>query len=212
MGTTTITLDWRFEALRRFSEAHLEGLKAFNSHVTESSDAAIVAWEQACEGVTDDTSAGADELAEQRDRIEDLLARGRTLGILGLYAFLENYMDLVIEQLRAGGATIPEERGGSKLDQLRRQFRRVGIDLKKQPFSWNSLNQMRVVRNCIAHADGWISEAFAKRLVALGLKVRAYTPLGPPETDIERWWGLVGETFRFIHGECSKRYLNPGAT
>ena len=121
-------------------------------------------------------------------------------------------MDLVIEQLRAGGAQIPEETRGSKLERLRKQFRRVGIDLKKQPFSWNSLNQMRVVRNCIAHTDGWISEAFAERLGAVGIKVRAYTPLGPPETDFERWWGLVSETCQLIHDECSNRYLNPGSS
>lgn len=82
-------------------------------------------------------------------------------------------MDLVIEQLSAGGTKIPEERGGSKLDQLRRQFHKVEIDLEKPPFSWHSLNQIRELRNCIAHADGWISEEFAERLDTAGFRGEA---------------------------------------
>ena len=210
MRDVTITLDWRFEALRIFSKAHLQSLQGFHAHVKKYSDEAIVVWEQACEGETDDNSPGANELAEQRNRIEDLLGKGQTLGILGLYAFLENYMNLVIEHLRAGGAPIPSKRRGFTLDELREHFRKVGIDLEKPPFSWNSLNQMREVRNCIAHADGWISEAFAQRLDKVELEVKENTPLGPPETDFERWSRLVSETCRLIHSECSNRYFNPG--
>ena len=136
------------------------------------------------------------------------------MGILGLYAFLENYMNLVIEQLRAG----PERRSrnprgaGSPLGELRKHFLKVQIDIQKSPFSWNSLNQMRVLRNCIAHTDGWISEALAERLGAVGIKVRPYTSLGHPETDFERWWRLVSKTCQLIHDECSNRYLNEGSS
>ncbi len=205
MRDVTISLDWRFDALRIVSKAHLQGLQDFHAHVKRYSEEAIEAWEQACEGVTDDNSPGAHELSEQRNQIEDLLDAGQTLGILGLYAFLENYLNLVIEHLREGGAPITESGGRAfNLNDLRREFRKAGIDLGKPPFSWDSLNQMRLVRNCIAHADGWISEAFAKRLAKVGMRVKGNTPLSLPATDFERRWRLVNETCSLIHSECSK--------
>lgn len=205
-----VTLDWRFEALRSFSEAHLRELQDFHVHVKNYSEAAMVAWEQACEGVPDGTPA-ADDLIEERGRIEDLLARGQTLGILGLYAYLENYLDLVIEHLRGSGAAIPRPRGReSKLEKLRKQFCAVGIDLKKSPFCWSSLDQMREVRNCIAHTNGWVNRAFDVRLKKTGLTVRRDAPLGPPATDFERWCRLVSDTCQLIHSECSNRYYDSG--
>lgn len=82
MSAATITLGWRFEALRRFSEAHLQGLQEFHLHLERYSGEAMIARERACEGVADDDSLGAHELIEQRHRIEDLLGRGQVLGIL----------------------------------------------------------------------------------------------------------------------------------
>ncbi len=208
-----VKLDWRFEAHRRFSEFQLQGLQEFHAHLKENSTRAMVAWGRACEGLTDKNSPAADELAEERDRIESVLDIGQTLSILGLYAFLENYMDLVIEYLRAGGAKFSspgKRKGESKLEKLRKKFFQVGVDLKKPPFSWESLDQMREIRNCIAHDDGWVSEAVAERLQKLGLSVRKETQLRPPATDFERWYGLVDETCRGIHAECSSRYLDQG--
>ena len=124
-------------------------------------------------------------------------------------------MDLVIEYLRAGGAKFSSPgkgKGESKLEKVRKKFLQVGVDLKNPPFSWGALDQMRIVRNCIAHDDGWVSEAVAGRLQGLGLGVRAHTPLGPPVTGFERWHGLVSETWRGIHDECGRRYLDPGRT
>ena len=98
-------------------------------------------------------------------------------------------MSLVIEQLRAGGATVRTKRKGSKLDQLRKEFRQVEIDLEKPPFSWNALNQMRVLRNCIAHTDGWITEAFAEKLKNVGIGAKEDTPLGPPRQTLNTGGG-----------------------
>lgn len=213
MSAPKIALDWRFEALRRFSEAHLQGLRDFHLDLERHSGEAMAAWERACDGAADDDSARAHELTEQRHRIEGFLDRWQALGILGLYAFLESYMNLVIEQLRAGGAKIPEPKGGGfSLGDLRKHFLKVQIDLEKSPFSWSSLNQMREIRNCIAHADGWVSKEFAERLKKLGLSVKRDTPLGPPETDFERWWRLVSKTRQLIHDECSNRYWNPSSS
>ena len=210
MKGAPITLGWRFEVLRPFSKAHMQSLRDFHAHVKKYSEKAIGAWEQECEGVTDDDSPRAHELTRQRNQIEDLLDKGHTLGILGLYAFLERYLNLVIEHLRAGGATISDSGGrGFNLHQLRDHFRQVGIDIEKEPFPWHALDQMREVRNCIAHTDGWITEEFATRLHQVGLKVKVATWLGFPETNFERWWRLVDETIRLIHDECSKRFVNP---
>ena len=111
----------------------MQSLRDFHVHAKKYSKKAIRAWEQECEGVTDDDSPHAHELTEQRNQIEDLLDKGHTLGILGLYAFLERYLNLVIEHLRAGGATIPNSRGrGFNLHQLRGHFHQVGIDIEKE--------------------------------------------------------------------------------
>ena len=190
----------------------MQGLKEFHLHLERYSGEATIAWERACEGVADDDALGTHELTEQRHRIEDLLGRGQVLGILGLYAFSENYLNLVLEHPWEGGAEIPvPKRGGFPLGDLLKHFRRVEIDLEKPPFSWNSLNQMREIRNCIAHADGWISEEFAARLDNVGLRVTQDTLLGPPETDFERWWRLVSETCWLIHGKCSNRFFKAGS-
>ena len=210
MKGKSIILDWRFEAHHRFSTAQIQALRDFGIHFQEYSEKAIKAWEQESEHVSDDDDPDAQELREQRERIEDLLHKGQTLGILGLYAFLERYLSLVIEYLRAAGASIPNpRRRGSYLDQLREQFLcGVGIDIANYPFQWNSLNRMRLVRNCIAHTEGWITEANVKKLGNVGLTVRENTELGPPATEFEDWWRLVDNTCQLIHDECSKRFAN----
>ena len=178
MKTASITLDWRFEALCKFSRIHLQGIRDFNRHLRTYSDEEIKAWE--CEFVPDDDDPRVEDLIEQRIQIKGVLLRGQTLGILGLYSFLERHLNLVAEHLRAAGAPIDEaKRGGFYLEELAQQFHRVGIDMKKPPFKWNSLDQMRVVRNCIAHTEGWITEKFANKLHDAGLTVRVDTELGP---------------------------------
>ena len=99
-----VKLDWRFEALGKYSEIQLLGLQEFHAQLKENSKRAMVDWGRAWERLTDEDSRAADELVEERDRIESAMDTWQPLGILGLWAFLENYMDLVIEHLRAGGA------------------------------------------------------------------------------------------------------------
>ena len=207
---TPIILDWRFEALSLVSRAQMQNLWDFYEHAKEHFTTTIRVWEHECEGITeDDDSFYGDELAERRNQIEALLDRQHTLGIVGLYAFLERYLNLVIEHLRAGGATIRESKRGFDLHQLSEHLLSVGIDIKKEPFDWQALDLMREVRNCIVHADGWITEEFADRLCKVGLKGHVDTPLVLPDKYFEHSRKLVDETYRRIYDECSKRFVNP---
>ncbi len=202
-----IRLNWRFEGLSHVSEVRMRDLYAFYLHTREHFATTMQAWEQEAEGITDEDSFPAYELDERRHQIESLLDRQHMLGIVGLYTFLETHMNLVIEQLRTGGATITESKRGFNLHQLSKHLRSVGIDIKKKPFDWQALNQIREVRNCIAHADGWVTEEFAERLRSVDLTVHIDTQLLLAENYFERSWKLVDATYRRIDDECSKKFL-----
>ena len=217
--TAPIILDWRFEALSLVSGAHMQDLRDFYEHAKEHFTTTIRVWEHECEGIAEeDDSFHGDEFAERRNQIDALLDRQHTLGIVGLYTFLERYLNLVIEHLRRGGARINKSKRGFNLHQLSGHLLSVGIDIKKEPFDWQALDLMREVRNCIVHADGWITEEFVDRLCKeeftdsrckVDLKVHVDTPLVLPEKYFECSWKLVDETYRRICDECSKRFVNP---
>ncbi len=210
MKCATITLDWRFEALCRFSEARIQGLLDFHHHMKKYTKKAIRDWKKECESVTDDDSARAEYLAEQRNQIEYILETGHKLGILGLYAFLENHLNLVIEHLRKGKAKIKDPGArGFNLHEIRDNLRTVGIDIEKAPFQFHELDRLRVIRNCIAHTDGWITEEFAKKLDKVGQKEKIDTQLALPVTDFKCWWKLVNKQIHLINEECYERFFNP---
>ena len=188
----------------------MQDLWDFYEHAKEHFTTTIRVWEHECEGIAEEEdSFHGGEFAERRNQIDALLDRQHTLGIVGLYTFLERYLNLVIEHLRAGGATIKESKKGFNLHQLSKHLLSAEIDIKKEPFDWQALDLMREVRNCIVHADGWITEEFVDRLCNVDLKVHVDTPLVLPEKYFERSWKLVDETYRRICDQCSKRFLNP---
>lgn len=202
-----IKLDWRFTALEYVAQVHMKELLSFSNQAEEQFADAMKSWNEECTGLTEEEEAMmGDYLIDRRDNIESLLDRGYTLGIVGLYAFIERFLNEVVDHLRAGGAHIPQSKKGFYLDQLRDHLHSVGIDMNAAPFNWNELDKFRVVRNCIVHTNGWITDRFAQRLNNLGMKVKVDTPLKLPETFFKDCWNLINETYSLVYRKAWEEF------
>jgi hypothetical protein len=194
-----IKLDWRFTALQHVARIHMKELQSFSQQAEAQFADAMKSWNDGSTGLTEEEEEMmADYLMERRDNIESLLDRGNTLGILGLYAFFERFLNEVVDHLRVGGAPIPQSKKGFTLYQLRTHLQSVGIDMNAAPFNWNELDKLREIRNCIAHTNGWVTDDFARRLNSLGMNMKVDTQLPLPENFFRDSWSLVNETYSLV--------------
>ena len=185
-------------------EVRMKELMDFQRQAEATFRTAMKAWQkEAKEFSAKYEDADGDHLVEQRDGIESLLDRGHTFSIVGVYTFLERFLNLVIEHLRAGGAPIPQSQMGLSLHKMRDHLLQYAkIDMNRPPFDWSALERLQEIRNCIVHADGWITDDFVTRLRNVGLKVKPDTPLKLPKNYFEETWWLVNKAYQAVHTEC----------
>src|ERR1051326_4766524 len=115
-----IEVDWRFNVVASLGRIRLKELMDFHEQGEKTFQAAMKTWERKVEEFEakyEDWEG--DHLISQRDEIESFLDRGHTFGIVGLYTFLERFLNLVIEHLRAGGAQIPTTKMGLTIHKIR---------------------------------------------------------------------------------------------
>lgn len=128
-----IKLDWRFTLLDDIAQVRLKVLLDFARQAEGQFDDAMKAWNEEVTGLTEEQEEMmGDYLIERRDNIESLLDRGYTLGILGLYTFLERFLNEVVGHLRTGGASILPSKKGFNLYQLRRAWLEIDPALLKR--------------------------------------------------------------------------------
>jgi hypothetical protein len=207
-----IKLDWRFGILARLGAVRMKELMDFHRQAERHFVAAMKAWEKEVKAYTKkygEDDGGSDFLIDKRGDIESLMDRGHMFGIVGLHTFFERFLNLVIEHLRSGGAPIPEpEHGyGLSLHKVREELlQHTTINMNRPPYDWKALERLREIRNCIVHADGWITDDFVTRLAKVGLTVKSDTRLKLPDNYFEKSWSLVDETYQAIYDECSKQF------
>jgi hypothetical protein len=202
-----IKLDWRFTLLDDIAQVRLKVLLDFARQAEGQFDDAMKAWNEEVTGLTEEQEEMmGDYLIERRDNIESLLDRGYTLGILGLYTFLERFLNEVVGHLRTGGASILPSKKGFNLYQLRTHLQSVGIDMGAAPFDWNELNKFREVRNCIAHTNAWVTDDFAVRLNRFGIQVKLDTELKLPERFFPDCWTLVNDTYQLVFKKAWEQF------
>lgn len=204
-----IEVDWRFDILARMGRVRLKELEDFHTQGERNFKAAMKAWrKEVNEFEAQYEDADGDQLISQREEIESLLDRGHSFEIVGLYTFLERFLNLVVEHLRAGGAKIPvPSQTGFSIHQIRNHLAQEAlIDMNRKPFDWKALERLQEIRNCIVHADGWISDDFASRLGKVGMKVKADTQLKLPTNYFENALKLVGETYKTVYTQCSEKF------
>jgi hypothetical protein len=203
-----IELDWRFSILERMGRVRLKELMDFHNQAKETFTAAMEAWRKESEEFSAKyEDEDGDHLIEQRDEIESLLDRGHTYGIVGLYTFLERFLNLVVEHLRAGGAIIPPSNQGLPLHKMRDHLaQQAKIDMNRAPFAWKALERLQEIRNCIVHADGWITDDFVGRFASVGMSVKEDTQLTLPPNYFEDAWALVNDTYRAVYAQCEEKF------
>jgi len=204
-----IELDWRFGALDRLGQVRMKELMDFHRQAQQTFRIAMKAWRKEAKefDAEYDEYANDDHLVEQRDGIESLMDRGHTFGIVGLYTFLERFLNLVIEYLHAGGAAMPPPQIVRNLHKMHDYLsQNAKIDMNRPPFDWKALERLRERRNCIAHADGWVTDDFVVRLRKLGLRAKPDTQLRLPKNYFEDAWRLVDETYKTVHRECEAQF------
>jgi hypothetical protein len=203
-----IELDWRFGIVERLGRVRMKELMDFHHQSQDTFRVAMRAWKkEAKEFEAKYEDADGDHLIDERDSIESLMDRGHTFGIVGLYTFLERFLNLVIEHLRAGGAPIPDSQQGLSLHKMRDYLaQHAKIDMNRPPFDWTAIERLQERRNCIVHADGWITDDFVIRLRKVGLRVKPDRPLRLPKNCFEHTWKLVNETYRAVYKECEAQF------
>ncbi len=204
-----IELDWRFGILERMGRVRLKELEDFHNRGEKTFNAAMKAWRREVkEFESRYEDADGDHLISQREEIESLLDRGHSFEIVGLHIFLERFLNLVIEHLRAGGANIPAPlQTGFSIHQIRKYLaQETNIDMNRRPFDWRAIELLQEIRNCIVHADGWITDDFANRLGKVGMTVKAETQLTLPTNYFENTLKLVGETYKAVYAQCSEKF------
>jgi hypothetical protein len=204
-----IEIGWRFDILERMGRVRLNELEDFHKQGEKTFKAAMSAWQgEVKEFESKYGDADGDHLISQREEIESLLDRSQSFEIVGLYTFLERFLNLVVEHLRAGGANIPvPAQTGFKIHQIRNHLaQEAKIDMNRKPFDWKAIEILQEIRNCIVHADGWITDDFASRLGKVGMKVNADTPLKLPTSYFENALKLVGETYKTVYTRCSEKF------
>ena len=80
------------------------------------------------------------------------------------------------------------------------------IDLNRAPFDWKALDRLRKIRNCIVHADGWITEDFVSRFAKVGMRVKEDTQLKLPADYFEDAWELINDTYKAVYKECTEKF------
>jgi hypothetical protein len=66
--------------------------------------------------------------------------------------------------------------------------------------------RLQEIRNCIVHADGWITDNFVGRLRKVGISVRPDTSLKLPKDYFENAWSLVNTTYRAVYKDCWAKF------
>jgi hypothetical protein len=202
-----IKLDWRFTLLDNIGKVRMKELRDFARQAEDHFEDAMKTWNEKSTGLSEEEEAMmGDYFIERKDNIESLLDRGYTLGILGLYSFLERFLNEVVDHLRTGGAPIPPSNKGFNLHKLRTHLGSVGIDMSTAPFNWNELDKFREVRNCIAHTNGWITQDLAVRLRRLGMRVEADSELKLPENYFQHSWALVDDTYLLVFKKAWEQF------
>jgi len=203
-----IELDWRFAIVERLGRVRMKELMDFHRQAQETFRVAMKAWrKEAKDFEAKYEHADGDHLIDERDSIESLMDRGHTFAIVGLYTFLERFLNLVIEHLRAGGAPIPPSQMGLNLHKMRDYLSlHAKIDMNRPPFDWKALERLQERRNCIVHADGWITDDFVIRLRKVGLRVKPDRPLKLPRNYFEDIWKLVNATYETVYKECEAQF------
>ncbi len=203
-----IQVDWRFDILERMGRIRLKELEDFHTQGEKTFNAAMKAWrKEVKEFEAQYEDADGDHFISQREEIESLLDRGHTFGIVGLYTFLERFLNLVIEHLRAGGAAIPPSQMGLTLHKMRDHLAEFAkINMNRPPFDWKALERLQEIRNCIVHADGWITADFVSRFATVGMRVKEDTPLKLPANYFEDTWLLVDHTYKAVYEQCTAKF------
>lgn len=204
-----IEVDWRFDIVERMGRVRLKELMDFHRQAEKTFEAAMKAWEKEVEAFESKyEDADGDHFISQRDEIESLLDRGHTFGIVGLYTFLERFLNMVIEHLRAGGANIPlPQQTGFSLHKVRDHLLEFAkINMNGPPFDWKALERLQQIRNCIVHADGWITDDFVVRFAEVGMRVKEDTQLKLPTNYFEDAWELVDHTYKAVYEQCTEMF------
>jgi len=204
-----IEVDWRFDILERMGRVRLKELEDFHKQGEKNFKAAMKVWrKEVKEFEAKYEDADGDHLISQRDEIESLLDRGHTFEIVGLYTFLERFLNLVIEHLRNGGANIPlPQQTGFSLHNVRDYLaQEAKIDMNRKPLEWKALERLKEIRNCIVHADGWITDDIAIKLGKVGMKVKAETQLKLPDNYFADALKLVDQTYKAVYNECAEKF------
>src|ERR1700677_3337082 len=80
------------------------------------------------------------------------------------------------------------------------------INMHRRPFNWKALERLQEIRNCIVHADGWITDDFVSRFAKVGMKVKEDTPLKLPANYFEDAWELVDHTYKAVYEQCTEKF------
>ena len=145
----------------------------------------------------------SDDLAGQMEEVACLLDLNLHFGVVGVYRTFETFLRNVVDQLRTVGFI--EGKTKRYLDALKDQLREVGVDLTQPPFQWQEIDRLRVIRNCLAHGDGWVDSQDVSKLRDYTLPVEEGegSPLRLPSGYFLEASALVASTCKLVIERCA---------
>ncbi|MGO8733305.1 MAG: hypothetical protein ACLQVM_10975 [Terriglobia bacterium] len=195
-----VGLDWRFEVPRVAVRITLRELKRFHDDGEKRFNAEFAKLEARAREVAPEDYDQNDYLSDLRDQLEGTMELVREFAIVGISRTLERFWRIFLNPARYPGLVIPP-RKGDRLDDIRKQYKSIGIDLTKPPFEWHEIRKLQAVRNCIVHDEGWADGKRATALRGYQFKVKNGLIELPPDYFLEAY-KIVDKTCGLVVDKC----------
>lgn len=98
----------------------------------------------------------SDYLVARMEEVEGFLDLVEYFGVIGAYRTFEIFLREVVNKLRNRG--LVEGKTERYLDDLKDQFKEIGVWLVQPPFQWREIRKLQAIRNCIVHNEGLVNK------------------------------------------------------
>lgn len=208
-----VGLDWRLGVPFEVLWITLNELKRFYDEGERQFSSELSKLEMQFRNISPEDDDQADYLCDLRDQYEGILNLKREFAVIGLFRAFERFLRIFLDLQRHPLFKIPPLEG-SHFEDLKRQYKKIGVDLSKPPFEWQQIKLLQEIRNCIAHDEGWVDANRAAKLRSFKYSVKENDWIQLQPDFFPQAHKLIRKTCEIVAEKCkeslSKRPGGPG--